>query len=227
MIDRVGIKQTARDLFKRSYWPCVAAYLLFGMISSLLCDGCMYFQFGPWAFESMYMLPWAGIISFLVMPVLYVGVSYFFIRIARGDDVLKKGFYISRIDGDIATYDIRMAIPNSGAYLTNPAIHTFEHLFATYVRNSALTDSIVYVGPMGCRTGFYFLTRGITHQQALDLFRDTLEFISTFDAPIPGAQSSRECGNWLEHDLPAARDLAIDMKRVLKDWTVDKMQYAE
>lgn len=142
-------------------------------------------------------------------------------------DVLKKGFYISRIDGDIATYDIRMAIPNSGAYLTNPAIHTFEHLFATYVRNSALTDSIVYVGPMGCRTGFYFLTRGITHQQALDLFRDTLEFISTFDAPIPGAQSSCECGNWLEHDLPAARDLAIDMKRVLKDWTVDKMQYAE
>ena len=88
-------------------------------------------------------------------------------------DVLKKGFYISRIDGDIATYDIRMAIPNSGAYLTNPAIHTFEHLFATYVRNSALTNSIVYVGPMGCRTGFYFLTRGITHQQALDLFRDT------------------------------------------------------
>ena len=87
MIDGVGIKQTARDLFKRSYWPCVAAYLLFGMISSLLCDGCMYFQFGPWAFESMYMLPWAGIISFLVMPVLYVGVSYFFIRIARGDDV--------------------------------------------------------------------------------------------------------------------------------------------
>ena len=72
-------------------------------------------------------------------------------------DVLKKGFYISRIDGDIATYDIRMAIPNSGAYLTNPAIHTFEHLFATYVRNSALTDSIVYVGPMGCRTGFYSL----------------------------------------------------------------------
>ena len=59
-------------------------------------------------------------------------------------DVLKKGFYISRIDGDIATYDIRMAIPNSGAYLTNPAIHTFEHLFATYVRNSALTPGFDY-----------------------------------------------------------------------------------
>ena len=132
-------------------------------------------------------------------------------------DVLKKGFYISRIDGDIATYDIRMAIPNSGAYLTNPAIHTFEHLFATYVRNSALTDSIVYVGPMGCRTGFYFLTRGITHQQALDLFRDTLEFISTFDAPIPGAQSSRECGNWLEHDLPGWRRM-LRTRRVTACW---------
>ena len=129
-------------------------------------------------------------------------------------DVLKKGFYISRIDGDIATYDIRMAIPNSGAYLTNPTIHTFEHLFATYVRNSALTDSIVYVGPMGCRTGFYFLTRGITHQQALDLFRDTLEFISTFDAhtgsavlarvrQLAGARSARGARSGYRHEARA------------------------
>ena len=142
-------------------------------------------------------------------------------------DVLRPGFYISRIDGDIVTYDIRMVTPNAGRYLTNPALHTFEHLFATYVRNSALTDSIVYVGPMGCRTGFYFLTRGITHQQALDLFRDTLEFIAAFDGPIPGAQASRECGNWLDHDLPAARDIALDMRRVLAGWTVDDMTYAE
>ena len=87
MIDRVGIKQTARDLFKRSYWPCVAAYLIFGLISSLLSTGYISFQFGPWVLEVPAVLPWLGIISFLVMPVLSVGVSYFFIRIARGDDV--------------------------------------------------------------------------------------------------------------------------------------------
>lgn len=141
-------------------------------------------------------------------------------------DVLKKGFYISRVDGDIVTYDIRMVIPNSGAYLANAALHTFEHLFATYVRNSVLSDAVVYVGPMGCRTGFYFLTRGITHAQALDLFRDTLDFICAFDGPIPGAQSSRECGNWLEHDLPGARDIAADMRPVLADWTVEDMKYS-
>ena len=142
-------------------------------------------------------------------------------------DAHPEGVYLSHAEHNIYTYDLRFKKPNAGDFLTTAAAHTVEHLFATVIRNSAVKDKVVYFGPMGCRTGFYFLTRGITHQQALDLFRDTLEFISTFDAPIPGAQSSRECGNWLEHDLPAARDLAIDMKRVLKDWTVDKMQYAE
>ena len=142
-------------------------------------------------------------------------------------DYIVPGMYISRIDGDITTYDLRTRKPNCGDYMDNITMHSMEHMLATFLRNSDAAEDVIYFGPMGCRTGFYFLTRGITHQQALDLFRDTLEFISTFDAPIPGAQSSRECGNWLEHDLPAARDLAIDMKRVLKDWTVDKMQYAE
>ena len=142
-------------------------------------------------------------------------------------DVLQKGMYISRTDGDVVTYDVRMKRPNMGDYLPVAAMHTIEHLFATYARNTKYADSVIYVGPMGCRTGFYFLTRGITHQQALDLFRDTLEFIAAFDGPIPGAQASRECGNWLDHDLPAARDIALDMRRVLAGWTVDDMTYAE
>ena len=141
-------------------------------------------------------------------------------------DVLKQGMYISRVDGDIVTYDIRMTVPNSGRYLTNPALHTFEHLFATYARNSALSENVVYVGPMGCRTGFYLLMRGSTHQQALDLMRDTLEFIAGYDGPIPGAQASRECGNWLDHDLSAARDIALEMRRVLAGWRVEDMTYA-
>ena len=70
-------------------------------------------------------------------------------------DTLTPGMYVSRIDGDVVTYDLRMKVPNAGDYLSNGALHTFEHLFATYARNSALSDSVIYVGPMGCRTGFY------------------------------------------------------------------------
>ena len=73
-------------------------------------------------------------------------------------DYLKRGMYVSRIDGDVITYDIRMKIPNNpeGDYLEDNALHTLEHLFATYVRNTAFSDTIIYVGPMGCRTGFIF-----------------------------------------------------------------------
>ena len=74
-------------------------------------------------------------------------------------DLLEKGMYVSRIDGDVITYDIRMKKPNQGDYLSNGALHTFEHLFATYARNSRYSQDVVYVGPMGCRTGFYFLLR--------------------------------------------------------------------
>ena len=69
---------------------------------------------------------------------------------------LTEGMYTSRVDGDVTTYDIRMVRPNCGTYLGYGAIHSFEHLFATYVRSGALSDRVIYVGPMGCRTGFYF-----------------------------------------------------------------------
>ena len=83
-------------------------------------------------------------------------------------DKLQKGMYISRVDGDIVTYDIRMRIPNNGSYLENNAMHTFEHLFATYARNTNIADGVIYVGPMGCRTGFYLLVRDtiISHEDA-------------------------------------------------------------
>ncbi len=74
-------------------------------------------------------------------------------------DLLEKGMYVSRIDGDVVTYDVRMKKPNMGDYLPTPAMHTFEHLLATYARNSEHADSVIYVGPMGCRTGFYLLLR--------------------------------------------------------------------
>ncbi len=141
-------------------------------------------------------------------------------------DTLEKGMYVSRIDGDVITYDVRMKKPNGGDYLSNGALHTFEHLFATYARNSALSDSVIYVGPMGCRTGFYLLLRDdVSRERALDLVRDSLAFIAAFEGEIPGARPS-ECGNWLEHDLPGAKEAAEDMLQVLADWSPERMSYA-
>lgn len=140
-------------------------------------------------------------------------------------DKLEKGMYISRVDGDVITYDIRMVKPNGGVYLPSPAMHTFEHLFATYVRNSAYSDQIIYVGPMGCRTGFYFLTRdAMSGEQAIDLVRECFAFIADFEGKIPGSER-KECGNYLEHDLPGAKATAADMCKVLEHWTVPMLQY--
>ena len=95
-------------------------------------------------------------------------------------DKLKKGMYVSRIDGDVVTYDLRMKVPNAGDYLSNGALHTFEHLFATYARNSALSDSVIYVGPMGCRTGFYFLLRdNVRRLDALHLVQESFAFVKS------------------------------------------------
>ena len=140
-------------------------------------------------------------------------------------DKLEKGLYVSRVDGDVITYDIRMVKPNGGVYLPNPAMHTFEHLFATYVRNSAFSDQIIYVGPMGCRTGFYFLTRdAMSGEQAIALVRECFAFIAAFEGKIPGSER-KECGNYLEHDLPGAKAVAADMCQVLEHWTEPMLQY--
>lgn len=140
-------------------------------------------------------------------------------------DTLKKGMYISRTDGDIITYDIRMKKPNGGEYLSNGALHTFEHLFATYARNSDFAQSVIYIGPMGCRTGFYLLLRdSVTPAQALSLVKDSFRFIAGFEGEIPGSRRE-ECGNYLEHDLNGAKTAARDMLEVLKDWNQSKMNY--
>lgn len=142
-------------------------------------------------------------------------------------DVLQKGMYISRIDGDVVTYDVRAKRPNMGDYLPNGAMHTIEHLFATYSRNSKFSDSIIYVGPMGCRTGFYLLVRdNMSHQDALNLVLESFKFISEFEGEIPGTNKI-ECGNYLEHDLEGAKNVAKDIVNVLSSWSVEKMTYEE
>lgn len=138
---------------------------------------------------------------------------------------LTKGMYISRIDGDVVTYDIRMKKPNGGDYLPNAAMHTFEHLFATFARNTKYKDSVIYVGPMGCRTGFYLLLRdSVPTSDAINLVRDSFEFIKNYEGEIPGT-TKIECGNYLEHDLNGAKAVAEDMCEVLKNWTENDTSY--
>lgn len=139
-------------------------------------------------------------------------------------DVLTPGMYTSRVDGDIVTYDLRFVRPNTPPFLENAGMHTLEHLFATYVRSSAYEEHIVYFGPMGCRTGFYFLTRDMAHGTAIALVKDTLRFIAAYNGVIPGA-TAPECGNYLEHDLPKAREYAAFLTDVLQGWTEDDLVY--
>ncbi|MBP5254071.1 MAG: S-ribosylhomocysteine lyase [Lachnospiraceae bacterium] len=142
-------------------------------------------------------------------------------------DLLEKGMYISRTDGDIVTYDIRMKKPNGGDYLGTGAMHTFEHLFATYARNSAWKENVIYVGPMGCRTGFYLLLRdAVTAEDAIRLVQESFAFIAGFEGEIPGSRRE-ECGNYLEHDLPGAKACAAEMVRVLEGWTPARFAYPE
>ncbi|MBE5745342.1 MAG: S-ribosylhomocysteine lyase [Clostridiales bacterium] len=142
-------------------------------------------------------------------------------------DVLQKGMYISRIDGDVVTYDIRMKIPNGGEYLSMKAAHTIEHLFATYARNSRYGDKIIYVGPMGCKTGFYLLVReAVSPAQAIALVQESMAFIAAYEGEIPG-NTRKECGNYLYHDLQGAKEIAADMSATLAAWTVEDLQYKE
>lgn len=134
------------------------------------------------------------------------------------------GMYISRIDGDIVTYDVRMVRPNGGVYVSNPSLHTIEHLFATYARNSEFGDKIIYVGPMGCRTGFYLLTRDMAHEDAIKLVRDCYRFISEYNDEIPG-NSAVECGNYLEHDLESARRDVLPLLEKIENYTVEMLNY--
>ncbi len=139
--------------------------------------------------------------------------------------ILPKGMYLSRTDANTVTYDIRTRRPNVEEVMSNGAIHTLEHLFATFVRNSDVADKIVYFGPMGCRTGFYFITLDtLSKAGAIALTRSALKFCAEFEGEIPGV-SAEECGNYRDHDLKGAKEEAAKMYEVLFDWTADKLNY--
>lgn len=139
-------------------------------------------------------------------------------------DKIEKGMYISRIDDDIVTYDLRMVKPNTPPYLENDGLHTFEHLFATYARNSKYGENVVYVGPMGCRTGFYLLVKNLSHTRSISLVKEVLQFIKNFEGTIPGA-TKKECGNYKDHNLNKAKIYAENMANVLANWDIKKLNY--
>lgn len=139
---------------------------------------------------------------------------------------ITEGVYISRIDGDVVTYDLRMRKPNIGDLISNAAMHSLEHMFATMVRNSKMADKIIYYGPMGCQTGFYLLIRNDDHAENLSLIKETLKNIIEYNGEMPGA-SEIECGNYRNLDLALAKQESEVYYNKIKNNTVEDMRYPE
>lgn len=119
-------------------------------------------------------------------------------------DKIVPGIYVSRIDGDVTTYDLRTRTPNAGNYMDNLTMHSVEHLFATYVRSSIIGNRVIYFGPMGCQTGFYLLIRNAENEETFRIVCDILEKIISHRAQMPGAKRE-ECGNYLNLSIDAAK----------------------
>ena len=141
---------------------------------------------------------------------------------------LTKGVYVSRIDGDLITYDIRMTQPNVEPALKPEAAHTIEHIGATLLRNGKYKDQVIYFGPMGCRTGFYLLLAGdYESKDIIPLMVEMYEFIRDFKGEVPGA-SPKDCGNYLDMNLGMANYLAKRyLDNVLYDIKPDRLVYPE
>ena len=147
---------------------------------------------------------------------------------------LLRGIYVSRVDtlpnGDvITTFDIRMKQPNREPAVSQSALHTIEHLAATYLRNDdEWKDRIIYWGPMGCCTGNYLLMSGkLTSKDILPLMQDTFRFIAEYEGSIPGA-TARDCGNYTLNNLPMAkweaRKYLIEVLENIKDENLEYPQ---
>ena len=126
-------------------------------------------------------------------------------------DILLPGIYVSRVDGDVTTYDLRHRRPNTDDLIDNSTLHSLEHMFATYIRNGELRDNIIYYGPMGCQTGFYLLIRGSDNETVLREVKKTCQRILAHEGPVFGA-ASRDCGNYRNLSLEKAK---IEAERYL------------
>ncbi len=134
---------------------------------------------------------------------------------------ITEGIYISRVDGAVTTYDLRTRKPNCGDYMDNETMHTFEHLFATYVRNSDISDDVLYFGPMGCQTGFYLLVQNADNDTVRKTVINVLQKIAAHTGEVFGA-SEIECGNYKSLNLESAKREAI---RYLDSLTKDNNNF--
>ena len=137
---------------------------------------------------------------------------------------LLPGIYISRVDGDVTTFDLRTRKPNYGDYMDNETMHTFEHMFATYIRNSEIRDDVIYFGPMGCQTGFYLLVRNAEPAEVLDIIVDVLKEIIAHEGEVFG-KSAKECGNYKTLHLSAAKAECEKYLAVLDDGEAHNFLY--
>ena len=139
---------------------------------------------------------------------------------------LQPGLYLSRRDGDIITFDLRFKKPNTGDLLSNSEMHSAEHLIATLLRNSAEKEAVIYFGPMGCQTGFYFLfdNRLLSCEGAIALLQEVFAAGAAYQGEMPG-KSPAECGNYANLDLEAGRSVCRWYADLIQDWTVEKLAY--
>lgn len=139
---------------------------------------------------------------------------------------LQPGLYLSRRDGDVVTFDLRFKKPNTGDLLTNAEMHSTEHLIATLLRNSREKDAVVYFGPMGCQTGFYFLFDGsrLSLEGAVDLLKEVFAAAGKYQGEMPG-KSPKECGNYINLDVETGRAVCRFYADLIADWTVERLSY--
>ncbi len=139
---------------------------------------------------------------------------------------LRPGLYLSRRDGDIITFDLRFKTPNTGDLLSNSEMHSAEHLMATLLRNSPEKEAVIYFGPMGCQTGFYFLfdSRRLTCAQAVELLQRTFRQAGDFSGEMPG-KSPTECGNYINLDLETGKAVCRWYAGLIADWTEARLAY--
>ena len=139
---------------------------------------------------------------------------------------LLPGIYLSRRDGEVTTFDLRFKKPNTGDLLTNAEMHSVEHVIATLLRNSHAKDAVIYFGPMGCQTGFYFLfdSRKLTDAEAVDLVKEIFAAGAAWEGPMPG-KSAVECGNYINLDTALARAQCAYYSDVIRGWTAEKLSY--
>ena len=114
------------------------------------------------------------------------------------------GIYVSRIDGDVTTYDLRTRVPNAGDYMDNLTMHSVEHMLATYLRSGSIADRVIYFGPMGCQTGFYLLVRDAENCEVLSAVIEALRLTVSHEGEIFG-KARVECGNFENLDISAAK----------------------